>query len=87
MAFSFCRLLQNPFAVDDCRDEGFVLLESINNSITVGQQLADVLVIEFRDLAAGTRELREQSGLLGDVFDHDGCVGRRIFGDVFGDGL
>ena len=75
------QLLQDPFAVDDCGDEDFVLLESINDSIAVGQQLADILVIEFRDLAAGTWELLEQSGLLDDVFDHDGCVGRRIFGD------
>jgi hypothetical protein len=87
MAFFFFQLLQDPFAVDYCSDEDFVLLESVNDPLAVGQQLADILIIEFRDLAAGTRELRELSGLLDDVLDHDGCVGRRIFGDVFGDGL
>ncbi len=56
IGFSLFLLLQDSLAVDHSGDEDFFRSQSINNPIAVCQHFPNVLIVELRDFAAGTRE-------------------------------
>src|ERR1700733_14924716 len=58
-----------------------------SKAIAGRHQFADILVVEFRDLAPGARKLRQHPGLVDNLFDHDACVGGRLGSNVVGDGV
>src|SRR5207245_5941458 len=75
-------LLQNTLAVDDSRNDHLVLLQSINDPLAIRKHFPNVLIIEFRDPAAGTWEAGEGLGLIDNAPDNNAGISGRIFGDV-----
>ncbi len=71
MAFSVWWLLQNTLAVDDSRNDHLVLLQSINDPVVIRKHFPNVLIIEFREPAAGTWEAREGLGLIDNAPDNN----------------
>jgi hypothetical protein len=65
-----------PFSVDYGRDDYLRGLHAINNPIAVGDQLADVLVLELWHLASGKRELLERPRELDDTSHHQTRIER-----------
>ncbi len=50
------RLLHNALAMNYCSNHNLITLQPVDDAVTLGNQLADVLVIEFRNLTAGAWE-------------------------------
>ncbi len=71
VAFSVWWLLQNTLAVDDSRNDHLVLLQSINDPVVIRKHFPNVLIIEFREPAAGTWEAREGLGLIDNAPDNN----------------
>src|SRR6266436_2700398 len=68
-------------------DQDFLLLDSVDNPTTVGDQLSSILVVELRNFSPRPRELRQHSGLLDDVLHDRTSVSRRVVGDIGGYGF
>ena len=75
-------LLQQTFAVNYGGYEHLIFLDLIDDTIAIGEYLAHVLVLKFRDPASGTRELRERLRSADDRSHNNRCVGRRVLCNV-----
>lgn len=61
--FGSLELLKDPLAVDDGGNHNRLVLQSIDNAIAIDNQLSDILVIEFRNLAPGPGKFRQRLNL------------------------
>jgi hypothetical protein len=55
-------LLQDPLAVDHGGNHDLLLQHAIDDAIAVYDQLADALIVEFRNLPASMRKPRQGLG-------------------------
>ncbi len=76
-------LFDEPFAVHHRGDDHPFRLNPINNTIAVGKNFADGVVIEFGHFASTSRELAQISGQLQDCAHYCAGVGGRIGSNVF----
>ena len=69
------------------RDRHDLVFNPINDSVTVSEPLANILIAEFWYYSTGKRESRELSSGGKDCLDNCGCVGGGIRSYVLSDGF
>ena len=62
--------------MDDSNDENVVVLDAIDEPVTVDEAFTDRFVIKFWHDAAGVREVFELSRRVADLVDHRAGIGR-----------
>lgn len=73
--------------MNDGNDEHVVAADTIDEPIAVDEALADRVVSELGNDAAGVREALERACRIADLVDHGPSVGGRVAADVFGNGV
>jgi len=73
--------------MNDGGNQHLAFLQLINDPITVDEQFAEVLVIEFRDFPPRTGKPRQHLRLADDGSHYNRRVSRRVLCDVIGDGF
>jgi len=72
------RSLQGTLSVDHCGDDNRFGLQSINDTIVVPNDFADIFVVELRHLSAQMREARQFLNLIHDILNDRRSVSGRI---------
>lgn len=68
-------------------DHDLIFLQAIDDAIAVDNQLPDLLVIKFWNLASSARKLRKNPDLTQNLLHHIAGVCRRVGRNVLGNAL